>query len=239
MSLSTLSALPNLKSLVLHCCYYPDSGDDDISRVDGLRVLSLRELLFHDKPNFDGLLFSPALFELSIDDTLADLIVVGRRLPGNLRCLQVFRARSPSVQKIHPDDVRGVTSWILCNNPLIEDVLTEFGLGSYPCGGQDFLQLSLKHYVGPSSTFSSSAMGYRNLTVLELIDNSTADRIESIVSTLPNLSCLSLSAEGNFIHYLSAIPLGHLKKLNLVYADSISPVSRHDFVAADTYHFFI
>lgn len=233
MSMSTLSTLPNLRSLVLHHCYYPDSGDNDIPQVNELRTLSLRELSFHDKPNFDGLLLSPKLLELSIDDTSADLVAVGGRVVGGLRRLQVFRTRTPSAHKIHPDVVQEVISWILCNNPLIEDILTEFGPVSHPyvgADGQDFLNKSLKHYVGPSSMFPSSNTRYRDLVVLELTDGGTPYHIKSIVSSLPNLHRLSLVIDGNFIHHLSAIPLYHLKRLNLAHTNSIPAVSLHDLI---------
>jgi hypothetical protein len=231
-TLSTLSTL-NLKSLVLYRCYCPNSGDDPIPQLAELRTLSLRELSFRDKPDFDGLLFSPRLLELSIDDTSAELIVVGKRMVGNLRRLQVFRARTTwaEADDMHPDDVQEVVSWIVSNNPLIEDILSEFGLGPRPCGtdGPDFLENSLKYYVGPSSAFSLFDRGYKNLAVLELTDdNSVANHVKSIVSTLPNLYCLSLVADGDFIRNLSGMPLRHLDKLNLVYAGSIPAVRIND-----------
>lgn len=230
-TLSTLSILPNLKSLALHGCYYPDSGDNGISQANELRMLSLLELSFHDKPNFDGLLSSPKLVELSIDDTSTELIVVGKRFVRSLRRLQVFRARTLSAHKMHPDVVQEVISWIIRSNPLIEDVLTEFGLGSYPydADGQGFLKKSLKYYVGPPSALSSN-IGYRNLVVLELTDNNTPYHVKSVVSSLPYLRCLSLVVDGNFICHLSTIPLHNLRRLNLAYLDFI-PAVRFAFLS--------
>ena len=212
-SLTTLCTLPSLLSLVLHHRYYPDRGDDDISQMMQFRTLSLRELSFHDQPNFDGLLSSPTLLELSIDDTSADAI--NPELVRSLRRLQVFRARGPSPHKMHPDDVQEVVSWIIYNNLVIEDILTEFGLGPHLSNG---LEKTLKYYVGPFSTLSLFDTGYPNVIVLELTSNiTTADHIKPIVSAFQNLSCLSLIVDGTFVHRLSAINLHSLKRLNLAY----------------------
>ena len=227
-SLTILSSFPNLQSLVLHHCYYPGSSDKPIPELDELRTLSLRDLIFHDKPNFEGLLLSPKLSEVSIDDTSSDAIVVGKQLSSSIRRLQVFRARYPDAEKVHPDDVREVTSWIVYTSPLIEFVLTEFGLGSFFHGAdRPPLIGSLKYYVGPSLTSPLLGMGCKNLTTLELSDqNSDPNHIKSIITTFPNLSCLSLAANKDFLHNLSVIsPLPSLEKLNLIYTGFTPPVS--------------
>ena len=225
-SLTILSALSNLRSLVLHRCYYPDSGDDPIPELNELRSLTLRDLVFHDKPNFEGLLVSPKLSEVSIDDTSSDVVAVGRQLSKSLHRLQVFHARSPCAERIHPDDVREVTLWIIHTNPLIEYILTEFGIPSHCRGRPPFIE-SLKCYVGPSPTLPLSEMGCRGLTTLVLCeDNNDIVQVKPIITALPNLSSLSLAVNKDFIHHLSFIsPLPSLKKLNLLYTSFIPLVS--------------
>ena len=77
MSLAILSTFPNLRSLVLRSCYYPESGDDPIPELSKLGTLTLRDLIFHDKPNFESPFISPTLSDISIDDTSSDSIFIG------------------------------------------------------------------------------------------------------------------------------------------------------------------
>jgi len=229
-SLTILSIFPNLRSLVLRCCYYPDSGDDPVPELNELRTLALRDLIFHDKPDFGGLLLSPKLSEVSIDDTSSDVIVIGKQVFKSLRRLRVFRAENPYVERINPDDIREVTTWVIFTSPLIEYVFTEFGTAS-PSNSRDQLPLikSLKCYVGPCSTSPLLEMGCRSLTTLVLSsDNNDIARVKFIVTAFQNLSSLSLTASEDLINNLAVIsPLPSLKELNLLYTGFTPSVSAH------------
>lgn len=229
-SLTILSAFPNLRSLILHCCYYPDSGDDPIPELNELRSLTLRDLIFHDRPNFEGLLVSPKLSEVSIDDTSSDVIVVGKRLSKNLRRLRVFHTRNPYAERIHPDDVREVILWVIRISPLIDCVLTELGIVCLPCSiGRPPLIELLKCCVRSPPAPPLFDVGCRSLTTLVLFEyNTDITHVKSVVTALPNLSSLSLAVNEGFIYRLSVMsPLPSLKKLNLVYSSVIPPVSVH------------